>query len=225
MQDGFSAREISTVLFDLDGTLLDTSEDMGAALNAVLRHHGIQPKPLAQIRARISRGGMALVEFGFGVSRESDEAQEILRELLECYEKSVCVKTDLFAGMEGLLNDVEASGRKWGIVTNKPTFLTAPLLRELDLDKRAEVVVCGDTLPTKKPDPAPLLHACESCGGAPEHTVYIGDDARDVEAGKAAGMFTIAAAYGFILPDDDPDEWGADIVVENARQIQRWLNA
>lgn len=227
------AVQIDTVLFDLDGTLLDTADDMGAALNAVLRRHQRAPLSAATIRPHVSKGGMALIGLGFQINGESEsaavaesaQAETLRQEFLSCYAQNLSANTRLFPGIEKLLTRIEQSHRRWGIVTNKPAFLTEPLLRDMNLTERVACVVSGDTLATRKPSPEPLLHACQMSGGEVARAVYIGDDARDIEAGRRAGMRTLAAAYGYILPHDDPHQWGADAVVHHADEICSWLES
>lgn len=220
--------DVDTVLFDLDGTLLDTARDFANALNAVLRRHGRAPLRPESIRPHVSKGGMALVCLGFKVDGEAldpegEWAQQVYRELLDTYRQNLSANTRLFPGMETLLSGIEDSGRRWGIVTNKPSFLTEPLLCELNLNSRTACVVSGDTLERRKPWPDPLLHACEVIGTAVAGSVYIGDDARDIESGRRAGMRTIAAAYGYIVPGDDPHKWGADAIVNHPDEIRQWI--
>ncbi len=211
-------------LFDLDGTLLDTYEDMGNALNTVLDNHNKPPLPLQAIRPFVSKGGMVMVCLAFKCKPESTQSWALWHELLDSYLQAISVRTTLFAGMDSILEAVESSGRKWGIVTNKPAFLTEPLLRALQLDRRAGCVVSGDTLSEKKPHPAPLLHACKQINTDPNRTLYIGDDERDVEAGRAAGMSTLAAAWGYIVAQDDPALWNADGVIQQPQDIADWLD-
>ncbi|MDA8022817.1 MAG: HAD-IA family hydrolase [Gammaproteobacteria bacterium] len=219
-----NANGIDTVLFDLDGTLLDTAGDMAAALNAILARHRRAQLPFEKIRPHVSKGGMALVRLGFGIA-EDDEARgrPLYDELLAHYRGHLCADTRLFPGMEELLARIENSARRWGVVTNKPGFLTEPLLCGMRLAERSACVVSGDTLEKRKPWPDPLLHACEVIGADAARAVYIGDDARDIESGRRAGMRTLAAAYGYIAPGDDPREWGADAVVANPEEIWEWL--
>ena len=220
---------IDTVLFDLDGTLLDTAGDFAAALNIVLRRHGRAPLPPERIRPHVYKGGMALVCLGFGIdaadaaNASNEQAQRIYHELLETYRQNPSAHTRLFPGMESLLARIESSGRRWGIVTNKPAFLTTPLLRDMNLSARTACTVSGDTLEKRKPWPEPLLHACQVIGTPSAHAVYIGDDPRDIECGRRAGARTIAAAYGYIVPGDDPREWGADAVVDHPDEIHHYL--
>lgn len=216
--------QFDTFLFDLDGTLLDTHKDMGNALNTILDNHGNSPLPLETIRPFVSKGGMVMVCLAFKCKPGSKQAKALWHELLDAYAESISTWTDFFPGMAEILEVIENSGRQWGIVTNKPGFLTEPLLVALNLDHRPGSVVSGDTLKEKKPHPAPLLHACNTMVSTPNRCVYIGDDERDIEAGKNAGMTTIAAAYGYIVAEDDPMEWGADGVIQQPADLQPWLN-
>lgn len=208
----------NAVLFDLDGTLVDTAPDMVAVLQALQRDRGLAPVTYELGRAYVSNGAVGLLRFGFpGVD---DESLERLRlEFLERYGNSLCVQSALFEGLEALLGQLEAGRIPWGVVTNKPHWLTEPLLEALQLGGRAACCVSGDTLPLRKPHPAPMLHACELAGINARETVYVGDSSRDIEAGKAAGMGTIAAAYGYVTPDDHAATWGADALVANTEEL------
>ena len=215
---------IDTVLFDLDGTLLDTAGDMAAALNAVRADQGRAPLPLESIRPHVSKGGMALVCLGFDVEAGSERADSLYRRLIDFYRQNLSAHTRLFPGMEALLARIEDSERRFGVVTNKPGFLAEPLLDAMQLAGRLACVVSGDTLDKRKPWPEPLWHACEVIDTPVANSVYVGDDARDIESGRRAGMRTIAAAYGYIAPGEDPREWGADAVVEHPDEIHQWLD-
>lgn len=219
-----SSDDIHTVLFDLDGTLLDTAADMAQALNTVLVTHKRAPLSPEEIRAYVSKGGMALICLGFNIEPDHKNAQQFWVELLDTYSKNLTVYTTLFSGMEVLLTNIEKSGRKWGIVTNKPGFLTDPLLRLMNLTTRSACVVSGDTLEKRKPDPEPLWYACDVVGTDVRNAVYIGDDVRDIKCGQRAGMLTIAAAYGYVEPGSDPIEWGADMIVYHPDEIWQWLS-
>ena len=214
---------IDTVLFDLDGTLLDTAHDFTNALNVVLNRHDREPLAAEVVRPHVSKGGMALIRLGFNSDGHGEQAERFYDELLEVYRQDLSTHTRLFPGMESLLGHIENSDRRFGVVTNKPGFLTEPLLRDLALLARMACVVSGDTLKKRKPWPDQLLHACEITGTTVARAVYVGDDVRDVEAGRRAGMRTVAAAYGYILPGDDPRAWGADAVVDHPDEIQQWL--
>ena len=152
-----------------------------------------------------------------------DQAKLLLNRMLRAYEENIATHTRLFPGMDTVLEKIESSERRWGIVTNKPGYLTDKLLNVLAMPSTPGVVISGDTLKVKKPDPLPLIHACNSLGGDPASTIYIGDDERDVQAGKNAGMVTLAASYGYIVDGEDPHAWGADGVIDRAVDILPWL--
>lgn len=218
------SHRFDSFLFDLDGTLLDTHQDMGNALNVILDNHGRAPLPMETIRPFVSKGGMVLICLAFKCKPESAQATTLRNEFLDVYLQAISKHTVFFSGMVSILEEIENSGRKWGIVTNKPGFLTEPLLRELQLDKRAGCVVSGDTLTEKKPHPAPLLYACKQIGSSPQRAVYIGDDERDVQAGKRAGMATLVAAWGYIAEQDDPNLWNASGVIQQPQEMTAWLD-
>jgi phosphoglycolate phosphatase len=210
---------IDTVLFDLDGTLLDTHLDLVAALNQVLVNHGKAPLSADQLRPFVSKGAMVMVCLAFRCSPKSEQARLLWLEMLDAYETDISRHTTLFPGMDKVLEKIETNGWKWGIVTNKPGRYTDLLLSELAMPYSPGTVVSGDTLKVKKPDPEPLLFACFELGKSASSCIYIGDDERDIVAGKAAGMPTIAAAYGYIVDEENPEDWNADAVVSNASEI------
>jgi phosphoglycolate phosphatase len=214
---------IRTVLFDLDGTLLDTAPDLAAALNAVRTEQGQPPLPFEQIRPVVSHGGIALIELGFGLIRTDPAFEPLRQRLLAIYRDNLAVRTRLFPGMAALLAALEQRGLNWGVVTNKPGWLTDPLLSALGLYTRAACVVSGDTLEQRKPHPAPLLHACALAGSRPEQCVYVGDAQRDIEAGRNAGMHTLVALFGYLQPQDDPHAWAADAAVREPAGILEWI--
>lgn len=209
---------LTAVLFDLDGTLIDSAADLGAALNAVLLAEACRPLTLQQIRPHVSNGSHALIELGFS-SRGGVEHERHRQQLLQIYQQFPCVQTTCFPGILASLGYLAARGIPWGIVTNKPGYLTAPILSKLRLDSRAGCVVCGDTLEHSKPHPQPLLQAAQTLGVRPQHCLYIGDARRDIEAGKNAGMWTGVATYGYIPPHQDPAQWGADWVVSSSTAL------
>ena len=214
--------KIDAVLFDLDGTLIDTAPDMVAVLNQMQLAHGADPLPYATARANVSNGAIALLRVAFPQIPES-EIGPLHREYLERYEGSVCVESSVFPDIPELLDALDARACPWGVVTNKPQRMTDPLLEALGLSGRLRCAVSGDTLERRKPDPAPLVYACEQCAVPPHRAVYVGDAVRDIEAGRAAGMHTIAAAYGYILPGDDPGSWNADAVAIDAKELAQLL--
>ncbi len=214
---------VKTVLFDLDGTLADTAPDLANALNAVLMANGREPLPFEAIRPAVSHGGMALIQLGFNLAPDNPDFEPLRRQLLEHYAAHIADETQLFPGMENVLEALEADGRNWGVVTNKPGWLTEPLLDALGLLPRAACVVSGDTLPERKPDPAPLHHACRLAGSQTAECVYIGDAERDILAGRQAGMPTLVARFGYLGEDDRPETWGAHGMVDRPDEILHWL--
>jgi len=200
---------VEAVLFDLDGTLIDSAADLGAALNAVLIAENRRPLPLRQIRPQVSNGSHALIELGFGSCR-GPEHEYRRQQLLQGYRRFPCRQTTLFPGIAAILHYLEETAVLWGIVTNKPGYLTESVLTTLQLDTRAACVVSGDTVEYSKPHPLPLLHAARQLDTSPDHCIYIGDARRDMEAGINAGMRTGVASYGYIPDGDDPEQWGAD---------------
>jgi len=208
-----------SILFDLDGTLLDTAPDLVAALNRVLQAHGKPELALEVARPYVSQGARGLLQCGFDLSPDSPEYAQYVDEFLGFYRKTLCEKTVLFEGMSALLAALDERKRLWGVVTNKVAGLTEPLLKQMDLYHRAHVLVSGDTLAERKPSPRPLLYACGMSGMLPEETIYVGDDRRDIEAANAAGMISVAARYGYFDVADGPENWDADWVVDHPGQL------
>lgn len=213
---------ISTVLFDLDGTLVDTAPDMVAALARVCEEQGVDTPEYAEARRHVSQGAIGLVRHAFGALPDSD-ARALAERFRDLYAEQVSGGSELFAGMADLLAAIERSERNWGIVTNKPARFTAPLVADLGLEGRAACVVSGDTTARSKPHPLPLLYACERLGRQPHECVYVGDDQRDIIAGRAAGMLTVAALYGYILEDEQPRSWQADGTIDEPGDLLDWL--
>lgn len=211
------------VLLDLDGTLADTAPDLAGAINALLIEQGRGVLPYEAIRPHASHGSPALVRLAFGIE-QADAAFEPLRiRFLEIYRSNLARETRLFAGMETVLATLEQKRIAWGIVTNKPAWLTEPLLEQLGILNRAVCVVSGDTTPNRKPHPDPLLHAAKLLGRTPSQCVYVGDAERDITAARKAGMATLVAAFGYIGSDDAPEAWGADAVISTPLEILDWL--
>lgn len=208
----------SAVLFDLDGTLIDTAPDMVAVLQAMQLDHGRIPVDYETGRAYVSNGAAGLLRLGFPEA-DDDQVEALRPEYLERYLERVSDASTLFPRLGDLVDQLDEHARPWGVVTNKPRHLTEPLMLALDLLDRAACCVSGDTLPTRKPDPAPLHHACEVAGIEAAAAIYVGDSARDIQAGRAAGMVTIAAAYGYITPDDDAEAWGADVIARDTEEL------
>jgi N-acetyl-D-muramate 6-phosphate phosphatase len=210
------------VLFDLDGTLLDTAPDMAQSLNDLLAEQSHEPLPFANIRPYVSHGSAALVRLGFPHASEADFL--LLRDrFLAIYRRQLAVGTRLFPGVEELLAQLEGDGIPWGIVTNKPAWLTEPLLELLDLRKRTRAVVSGDTFPERKPHPRPLLWAAQQLEVEPAACVYVGDAERDILAARAANMRALVARFGYIAPADKPDEWPAHGWIDAPLEVLDWL--
>jgi N-acetyl-D-muramate 6-phosphate phosphatase len=200
----------TAVLFDLDGTLADTAPDLAAALNAMLLADGRDALPYELIRPWVSWGALRLIRLGYGDELDAARIMELRGRFLTCYEAGLCRDSRLFPGIPEGLAALESAAVPWGVVTNKPGWLTEPLLAALGLGDRAGTVISGDTLPHAKPHPMPLLHAARELRVPAARCVYVGDNVRDIEAGRAAGMYTIAAAWGYISAADDPASWRAD---------------
>lgn len=218
-----SHHNITTVLFDLDGTLADTAPDLAYALNRLLEDSGLDPLPYEHIRSHVSRGGAALIRLGFGDNLDEKYFPQLRSRFLEIYKSNLCVQTRLFPGIQSLLTHIEHNDLKWGVVTNKLAWLTDPLIQALGLDHRATCIVSGDTTDKKKPHPKPLLHACKLSNSLPQSCLYVGDDPRDIQAGNAAGMTTLVARYGYIPEDQSPEKWGADGIIEMVTELMNWL--
>ena len=218
-----SLNGVRAVLFDLDGTFADTAPDLGRAINRMRADKGLEPLPIAALRAHASAGARGLLKAGFGLSPESEGYKELRERFLVLYEENLCVDTRLFDGIEALVAAMEARGVQWGIVTNKATRYTEPLLRLLGVD-RAACVVCGDSTPHVKPHPAPLLRAAEILALPPAACLYVGDDLRDIQAARAAGMRFVAAGWGYLGEGGDPATWGADAVLPRPREIMDLLS-
>ena len=206
------AARAGALLLDLDGTLLDTAPDMALALNRLRDECGCAPLPFDSIRPHVSHGAMALVRLGFGAPPAA-EFERLRRRFLDLYRGGLAGATCLFDGFEAVLAALEAARLPWGVVTNKPGWLTTPLLAELGLLKRAACVVSGDTVAERKPHPLPLLHAAALIGREPAACLYAGDAERDIIAGRAAGMRTVAVRFGYLAVGEDPAAWHPDAIV------------
>ncbi len=216
---------IKTILFDLDGTLVDTAPDLSETLNLLLIKHNQPVRSYESIRPHVSHGAVAMLKFGFGVSEDEPVFAALRKEFLDIYENQLCHRSQLFEGMDEVLKYIEMRNLSWGVVTNKPDFLTQPLMQELSLDDRCACIISGDTLPQRKPDPAPMLHAAELAGSQANECVYVGDAERDIEAGNRAGMHTLVALYGYLEKNDDPEHWQADGSISKPTELIDWLEA
>jgi len=215
---------IRLVLFDLDGTLADTAPDLAGAVNRMLLSRGREPLPLAEMRPLASHGARGLIGRAFGLT-PADAAYEALRqEFFAEYESALCQGSTLFPTMTETLGSLEEDGLAWGIVTNKIARFTEPLVRALGLAERAVCVVSGDTTAHAKPHPAPLIHALRQAGRTAPEALYVGDDLRDMHAGRAAAMGALAAAWGYLGVDTPIHEWGADFVLEEPSDLLRSLD-
>ncbi len=215
---------IRCVLFDLDGTLVDTAPDLVESLNQVRGRHGFAPLPLHALRHVVSHGASALIIHGFRLRRDDPMFQPYRSQLLETYRHNLTARSVLFPGIAALLEQLEERRVIWGVVTNKPQALTEPLLQQLGLRARAACVVSGDTLEEKKPHPRPLRYAVEQCGCEPYECVYVGDAERDIIAARAAGTASLVAGFGYLGPNDVPQVWGANAVVRKPAEILAWLD-
>jgi len=210
---------VHTVLFDLDGTFADTAPDLGRALNRMRAERNLEPLPIGILRAHASSGARGLLKIGFDLVPESDGYPAVRDRFLELYQENLFVDTRLFDGIPELLAIIEARGLPWGIVTNKAKRLAEPLLEKLGMDRRAACIVSGDSTPHIKPHPASLLRAAELLSLPPERCLYVGDDLRDVQAARAAGMRFAAAGWGYLGEGADPGLWDADAVVSDPREV------
>ncbi|MEO8810465.1 MAG: phosphoglycolate phosphatase [Rhodanobacter sp.] len=213
---------VAGVLFDLDGTLLDSAPDLYAALQAQCIEEHVEPPAFVTVRQVVSRGARAVLRCAFA-ARGEVAVEALVPRYLQLYQQVMARQTCAFDGVDDLLARLEARGLRWGIVTNKAAFLTDELIRRIGWAERACAVISGDTLPVKKPDPAPVLLACERAGVVPADGVFVGDDQRDIQAGAAAGLFTVAVTWGY-LDGGDPHAWGADAVVDHPAELAALLS-
>jgi len=216
---------IEAVLFDLDGTLADTAPDMARTVNLMRTRRGLASVPLELVRPHVSKGARGMICSAFEMTSDHPDFQAMRDEFLALYGENLCVDTRLFPGMGELLDTLEARDIAWGVVTNKFERFARPIMDELGLGARAGVVVGGDTCPRAKPHPDPLLFAASALGVAPARTMYVGDDERDVQAARAAGMPVIVAGYGYLGDGPPPSEWKADGIVQAAKDIGKWIDA
>jgi phosphoglycolate phosphatase len=214
---------IRAVLFDLDGTLIDTAPDLGHALNLQRARHGLAPLPAEVIRPQASHGARGLLRLGFDITPDDSRFAHLRDEFLQLYADNICCHSQPFPGILELLDALERRGLAWGVVTNKPARFTEPLMSVLDLAERAACIVSGDTCPQPKPHPAPMLAAAELCGLWPSQCLYVGDAERDVEAASAAGMLALVAAWGYLDAADQPQNWGAHAQIHHPLETLDYL--
>lgn len=235
-----SVKPVAAVLFDLDGTLLDTAPDLAAAFDTALAEEGLPPCPVDDVKPYISGGARAMLGYWLvktvenrsvhkfpqpnPISTENEALfDRVLARMLELYQAHPARHTRYFDGMSAVLDELDALGLPWGIVTNKLSRFTIPLVEALDLIQRSACIISGDTTPEFKPHPLPLLEASRQIGQKAEHCIYIGDAAKDIEAGRRAGMTTLAALYGYITANEDVDAWGADHALTCPADLIPWL--
>jgi phosphoglycolate phosphatase len=214
-----TSTKIKTVLFDLDGTLIDTAPDMAAALDLLCDEEEQDRLPFSQVRPIVSNGSVALVKLAFGEALNVQTLERLKTRYLEIYQQHLAVHSELFDEMELLLQQLEQQKIKWGVVTNKPGWLTEPLMQALNLTQRAACIVSSDSTKNRKPHPEPMYLACKIANTKPDACVYIGDAKRDIEAGRNAGMRTVIAQYGYIADTENTEEWQADHSIQTPSQI------
>jgi phosphoglycolate phosphatase len=214
---------IKAVLFDLDGTFADTAPDLAAALNQVLAEENKPALPFETIRPVVSHGGIALIRLGFNFDEQHTDFNRLKNRFLEIYQKNISTLTTVFDGINELLETIENKQIAWGIVTNKPSWLTNPLMEQMGYTNRAATIVSGDTTKERKPHPEPLFYACREIKCQPSECLYIGDAERDIIAGNAAGMTTLTALFGYIEPNDQPENWGADAMIKHPKEIEAYI--
>lgn len=212
----------AAVLFDLDGTFADTAPDLGRAVNAMRAARGLAPVPLAETRRVTSLGARGLLGVGFGITPEHGDYPAMREEFLRLYEDNLCCDTALFPGMAELVDRLEQRRVLWGIVTNKAERFAKPLLEQLGYARRAACIIGGDTTAHMKPHPAPLLAAAAAMRIEPQSCIYVGDDERDIRAGRAAGMRTVAVRFGY-LNGSNPEDWQADQLVSTPLEIEKLI--
>jgi N-acetyl-D-muramate 6-phosphate phosphatase len=212
------------VLFDLDGTLVDSAPDLAGAVNDLRTAHGLAELPFELLRPMVGAGARGMVGVAFGVAPGDARFPGLRDDFLDRYEQRLLQETLVFASVEPLLQGLDAAAMRWGIVTNKAMRFARPLVEGLALHVRAAALIGGDSTPHAKPHPEPLLEAARRMGVAPARCVYVGDDLRDVQAGRAAGMATLAAGWGYLGQGDAPGHWGADAVIDEPMQLLKWLD-
>jgi phosphoglycolate phosphatase len=216
------SRGLRAVLLDLDGTLLDTAPDMAHALNQLRIEEGLQVLTFAQVRPHVSHGAPRLIRLAFG-EPEAARFEALRARFLDLYRDCLANQTCLFEGFDEVLTRIEQAGLRWGVVTNKPGWLTLPLLEQLGLHRRSACVVSGDTLSERKPHPMQLLHAAALLGLEPRECVYLGDAERDVQAARNAGMIPLVAGFGYLNDGEDPSVWQPEAVLDRPHDLLDWL--
>ncbi len=221
--NGSAKLVVDAVLFDLDGTVVDSAPDLAGAANAMRAARGLGSVDYALLRPCVGSGARGMVGAAFGIGVDDPEFDTMRIEFLDRYAQRLLELTQVFAGMEPVLRAIEAAGVPWGVVTNKHQRFTTPIVDGLGITRRAGVVICGDTTPHAKPHPAPLFEAARRLGVQPSQCIYVGDDRRDIEAARAAGMHHAAAAWGYIAPREDVGAWGAGVVLQKPADLLNWI--
>jgi N-acetyl-D-muramate 6-phosphate phosphatase len=219
-----SLDNFQAVLFDLDGTLIDSAPDLAGAANELRAAHGLPALPYECFRPMVGSGARGMVGVAFDVGPQHERFAELRDDFLRRYEQRMMLETRIFDAVVPVLEALEHRQRRWGIVTNKAARFTEPLVRSLGLDTRAAAVVAGDTTPHSKPHPAPLLEAARRVGLDPSRCMYVGDDVRDVQAGRAAGMTTVVAGWGYLGIGEPIEAWGADFIIRRPAELLNLLS-
>ncbi|MBT9504801.1 MAG: phosphoglycolate phosphatase [Burkholderiaceae bacterium] len=219
-----NSRDVRAVLFDLDGTLVDSAPDLAGAANQMRSIRGLADLPYAQLRPMVGTGARGMLGVALGVTPAAPDYEALKHEFLDLYESRMLQETRVFESVMGLLDALQRRSLPWAIVTNKAERFALPLTQALGLQRGAAAVIGGDTTPHAKPHPAPLLEAARRAGVAAEHCIYVGDDERDILAGRAAGMRTVAAAWGYLGQGAPIHEWGADLTIESPQALLHWLS-
>ena len=216
--------QLRALLLDLDGTLVDTAPDMVGALNRVLEAHQRSACDTSAASKLVSNGARALIEFGFPDIKNQQDQQALIEQFLDTYQQHVCVESTLYDGMLDVLAHCESNNIKWGVITNKPLHLAKDVMAGLDLLDRCAILLGGDSLPVKKPDPVPMLHACMLLSVAPSECIYIGDHERDIQAGNAAGMDTGAAAWGYLQHPISLEDWNPTCIFSSPNRLYDYIS-
>jgi phosphoglycolate phosphatase len=216
---------LRAVLFDLDGTLIDTAPDFAFVIDLMRKHRDLAPVPYEQVRETVSDGARGLVRMAFGLPEDHDEFEPLRQEMLALYRQHLADSSRLFDGMEAVLQTIERRGLHWGVVTNKPFAYAEPLLQALALHERCTALICPEHVRERKPHPESLQLACARIGCSSGEAIFIGDHRRDIEAGRNAGMNTVACAYGYVHATDPCENWGADFIVQQVADLLPLLRA